>query len=198
MEFLGRCIQRNNSAGPRGSLSAKEAARIATLCSSKLEDSHASVRSAAMNGLKLLQQFSDGEVRKAASNTIESLKQGNPRAYKALTNVNQVAAQKDIPKSSLSGAANKEKVPSSARAKPQAAGGQKASEPEKKKSRPNFNSGPSSRDDMKPCSDSNQEPLSLDAALSCCGLLHIPQWDAPEDDGGILAGLKCKCIIVMG
>ena len=34
--------------------------------------------------------------------------------------------------------------------------------------------------------------ISLDRALTCASSLRIPLWDAPEDDAGVLAGLRCK------
>ena len=85
LEFLRRCVERREEAGPRGGLTGSAAEKVVKLASSKLQDSDAQPRKAAMDILQALQGIEDEEVAVVVRDVVAELKTDNPRAYKALT-----------------------------------------------------------------------------------------------------------------
>jgi len=194
LEFLTRCVQRSETAGPRGTLTAKLASDVATLCASKLDDSNADVRKAGMDTLRALLESPSPDVKKAGSDVVATLKQSNSRAFKALTKESGTVPN-SAPISVRDGRANaKSCVPQSS-----APPGRRAAEHPGTSSagmkRPpstglalSENIGPAAT--TKSQLVSGDAAVSLETALTRCSALHIAQWDAPDDDGGILSGLK--------
>jgi cytoskeleton-associated protein 5 len=199
MEFLVRCIERNQSAGPRGSLSKKSASAIASLCLEKLDDSNAAVRKACIDALKALRDCDLQEVNRIANTSIESLKEKNPRAYKVLSPMDlasggsdqdnarkkaEFASRKSVPPAVDSRVAETTKP---AQQKPEAASSLSAT------TRQVVAKGVEAPAVSKSDALSSEPPSSVESALVHASSLRIPLWDAPEDDSGVLAGLICKC-----
>ena len=205
MEYLGRCVQRNDAAGPRGALTPKSAIAAATLCVDKLDDSNAAVRKAVMMTMKALSECGSSDVQRSTAEIFESLKEKNPRAQKALsalvstskteqTQSARTHARAPLPKTG-------ENVPSKRFPPVDMDKSHKYGRPIQQKAQlpaPPTNirkssDAPAISVDMDSSSNApNGTPLNLDRALSHVATLRIPQWDAPEDDGGVLSGLVCK------
>jgi cytoskeleton-associated protein 5 len=195
MEFLVRCIQRNASSGPRGSLSKKSAEGIASLCFEKLGDSSAAVRKASIDALKALRECEFTEVKEVAISAIESLKEKNPRAYRGLSTA-------DLPHEGGPQGLRKKSESTSRKASLPIVDGSApdAKIPQKQKSEQAFSVGSrpvhgqvvDAPKVSKSDSLSDEPPLSIVSALVNASSLRIPLWDAPEDNSGVLAGLACK------
>jgi hypothetical protein len=195
LEYLGRCVTRGESAGPRGKLTHRGAHSCAELCVGKLDDSDAKVRKAALDVLKSLQAIVDPELAGAVGPIIAGLETSNPRAYKTLS----TGAKKPV------AAPKAGRPPAAAKAGP----GKSSADPQEPKkelsrsaaaapSRPaaatpmRSATTPSSKAAAVPrqsASGSGVAP-SLDEAMARCESLDIPQWGAADEDGGILAGLE--------
>ena len=182
LEFLGRCVERYDSAGPRSSLSVQSATDVMTLCTDKLGDSDASVRKAAMNVFQRMQALHDQNITGVVRKAIDGLKTSNSRAYKTLTQnepavnncagpTSEIVAVKTNASNRIHSAAPAEKTASRV-AEPSRSFKQSATS-EKQHAAPNDVS----------------VPLFEDALVHMSSLC-IPQWDALDDDGGILEGLK--------
>ena len=189
LEFLERCVKRNETAGPRGALHASIVPKVGKLAVDKLADPDAGVRNAAMKVLEALKASSDESVVMEADKIIESLKSTNARAYKFLAK-ESAPATTSVP--SRSAAPNK----SSSTDKP-SLGTTSAARPSQLAPTANREGGVSSSPKEEktksvhgttPTSPPAHEP-ALAQALSTVASLHIPCWNAPEDDGGVLAGL---------
>lgn len=191
LRFIGRCVERNESAGPRGSLSARSAAAVAALCSEKLSDSDASVRKAAMDVFYCLQQLNDENIVDVVRKEIDLLKTTNPRAYKTLAKSggSKAAASKSVDTTaSVASAPLKSRSPSRSRAAAPI-----------KKTTDAATVDPSTKTSMTNAAAVKKSPASddvsiphLEEALVHVSSLRIPQWDAPDAEGGIFEGLKCK------
>ena len=182
LESLSRCVARGCNAGPRGHLSETMASRIASLCVDKLGDSNASVRKAAMDVLVSLKESEDEGVGDVGIRAIEALKDKNPRAYKAMTTGESRGQKQSTPI----------RPHSSPRVLPPAVPESKEAELQRKSKAEKayvVTRAPGQEADTAMSSD---ELLSLDAAVQHASGLRIPQWDAPEDDGGILSGIQCE------
>jgi len=186
LEFLGRCVERNESAGPRGALSARSASAVTDLCSEKLGDSDASVRKAAMGVFECMQKLNDENIVDVVRKAIDALKTSNARAYKTLSksgsgsnaNVASVGGSALPPSktSTRSRAAAPAKKPPAVVTTDTSKVAKKISAPEQNTALSNVSSIP-----------------HLEEALVHVSSLHIPQWDAPDEEGGILEGLKGTC-----
>ena len=40
--------------------------------------------------------------------------------------------------------------------------------------------------------ENSSDAPSVEDAISLVASMNVPSWDAPDDGGGVLAGLKCK------
>lgn len=186
LEFLGRCVERNESAGPKGGLSVLNASQITALCSQKLSDSDASTRKAALKILQSLQNFDDENIVKVVCKAVSDLKTSNPRAYKALA-ITETAAACSSDEGMCERSANTTKT----------LGRTRAGAPSKKT--PTVTATISNTITTTTCtslstktdmpSDESSIP-HLEEALVHVSSLRIPLWDAPADDSGILEGLK--------
>ena len=84
LEFLCRCCERLDSAGPKGGINARTSSVLTDLCIAKLGDSDASARKAATGILRSLLSNGDPRIVDTAVRAVESLKSENPRVYAAL------------------------------------------------------------------------------------------------------------------
>jgi hypothetical protein len=202
LEFLCRCVKRANAAGPRSHLSLQSAIGIGALCVSKLDDSDAAARKAALEAIRMLQGLDDPESVEAVRKIVYELKSTNTRAFKALSK----ATQAEGTASSRDQVTNKPTQPK-ARAegttssrgqvatKPTSGG---ASEPSKTQKSRQATAGKGSYAGSSPetkevkSSARDSTIPKIDDALVLVASLRVPQWDAPEDDGGILSGLEGK------
>jgi hypothetical protein len=146
---------------------------LSSLFVEKLDDSSAAVRKASLDGLKALRDLDSPEAKAIGIDQIESLKERNPRAYKAISGDRLKEVTKPAPKNQNASAVT------------QPAHADKADPPRKValKSQVIPDATRASEDGR---------AISLDRALTCASSLRIPLWDAPEDDAGVLAGLRCK------
>jgi len=203
LEYLLRCVERRETAGPRGKMDGKFGARVAKLCCSSLGDSDANLRKVAIETLKLLNSLEDKDTAQALAPVLSELAQSNPRAFKSVS-----GDTKPTPRSPSKTALPKSASP---RAAPSASSPAKPSASEPKKTRPNLRSQDSSRSSksVPKASKSSSAPTqqrqpdaptlepenssvvpTLEDSLTVLENLSIPQWGAPEDDDGILSGLK--------
>jgi len=214
LEFLGRCIERGESAGPRGTLTPDAAENVAKLACLKLKDSDAQPRKAAMAILQALRRIENEDVANLVHDVITELKTDNPRAYKTLTtsssgkSASSTGRASRIPSakgvgSSISGST---RAINGASARPlraaatttsmksTARGGdaeKSAKAVSKESSRGAVTTAVASEPDVN--DDAGASLPSTDEAIDTLSEFDIPNWDADEDDGGILAGFKCTC-----
>lgn len=186
LEFLSRCIERNTSAGPKGSLSVRDAELATDLCCKKLGDPDGSVREAAVTVLKGLLNSNDRKVVVKVQTSIDALESSNPRAYKKLSAAGESrcspAKSLQIGKASTGNKNSKRPEPNKPKKAPQAVLSQDA--PSRQKPTP------------APPASSDTSCLAgiphLEEALVHVTSLSLPKWNETLEDGGILEGLKCK------
>jgi cytoskeleton-associated protein 5 len=198
MEFLLRCILRNESAGPRGSLSKKSATAIASLCAEKLDDSNAAVRKASSDALKALRDCDMTEASRSANSVIESLKEKNPRAYKGLMSgdLRSGGIDRDAFRKNSESASRKAAPPviDSCVAGTTKSAKKKSDAASSATTRQIHVKGVDALAALNIDSQSGEPALSAESSLMHASSLRIPFWDAPEDDSGVLAGLRCKLL----
>jgi hypothetical protein len=194
VEFLLRCLARNGSAGPKGKLTSKNVAAIINLSIRKIDDSDAAVRKASMSIIEVLVRNDIEEIAEKASSLVASLQSSNPRAFKSLSKVldsNGLVKQTDIPSSRMAttNPTSPSKKPSSDRTALDAPNTIRTLHNSTVATGPsNPSSSLAPRNDKKDGTD-RHIPRFEDALLHITGL-GIPLWDASEDDGGILVGLR--------
>jgi len=206
LEFLGRCIERGESAGPRGTLTPDAAVNAARLACFKLKDSDAQPRKAAMDILQALRRIENEEIAPLVNDAISELKTDNPRAYKTLTasrsggkSVGAVRAN-ELKKNSTASRSRsiKSDGPGVARSMTRGGGAVKAactssaSASAKSSSKKNSAAVAAASVASEPVDvnvDDGNLP-SVEDAIASLAEFRIPTWDADEDDGGVLAGLK--------
>ena len=192
LEFFGRCIKRRDEAGPRGHMTSRAALACAEFASGKLDDSDAKVRKAALDCLKQLQQVDVPELVHAANDVIEGLKDKNPRAYKSLSaGLNSSAASGSArpapsspPKSAKKISPFQNVVESPAKTRSPGPTRYTSHEPVLAKPVP-----PRASTGTATVPASGDIP-SLGNAVSRLASLELANWDAADEDGGILAGLE--------
>ena len=210
LEFLGRCIERGESAGPRGTLTPDAAENAAKLACLKLKDSDAQPRKAAMDILQALRRVEDEDIAPLVNDAIAELKTDNPRAYKTLTaSMSGGSAARGASRSqsaakvsglattastkSIGGASSRSlrsmAKPSSV--KSTSRGGTAANAPPKESSRSVVATAVAS-ESIDADDDAGANAPSTDEAIASLAEFGIPNWDADEDDEGVLAGLKCE------
>ena len=174
LNFLQSCVVRRESAGPKGTLSPQTASKIATLCATKLDDSDASVRKAALSVFEALLKVDDAPVVASVQKLLEQLRTSNPRAYKALSSTDPVELKTHVapPAVTVPSVRSRSAAPSKRPPSPAAKSVMTVDFPSTDRS-----------------VDERTMPHLEEALIHITGL-SIPQWDASEDDGGILSGLK--------
>jgi hypothetical protein len=187
LNFLKRCVKRREEAGPKGTLSPPTASKIATLCIAKLDDSDASVRKASMGVFEALLQVKDAPIGASVQKLLEQLRTSNPRAYKALSSTEADPAETVV----------KPRIPPPPVAINPPVRSRSAA-PSKRPPSPATRASAAAEFpsvDQSMSTDDRTMPHLEEALIHITGL-SIPQWDASEDDGGILSGLKgmCRCL----
>jgi cytoskeleton-associated protein 5 len=216
LEFLIRCVRRNGEAGPKGALSSSSASDIASLCAEKLDDSDASVRKSAHECITALLQANGPKIAIATQKIIDCLKSSNPRAYKTLSRTACSEPSKPIseslpienkstntlplrcaPKTNVlrppSSQINSASVANRGALKT-AVNLTKADASVADKVQPNASSKDFSSTmnaSVEKLSQQDRSAPHLEQAIMHVTGLRIPLWDAEEDGGGILEGLKC-------
>ena len=211
INYLSRCIERREQAGPRGAISTKSMNRATKLLSSKLADTNASVRKAATEALKVCLKVDDESLATVAEEVVDELQSSNPRAYKTLS-----AAKSSIKKKKTDAVETKNAAPAdtnhsakesasapASKGRPVGRGkGQAASA-----TKPSGSStGNSSSAATKPTDGSGGAPvisgpvgksevgaMSYDDAYEQLEAMGVPNWDLSEDDGGVAECIKCEC-----
>lgn len=191
LEFLGRCVERNESAGPRGSLSVHSARNLTVLCTEKLGDSDASVRKAAMDVFQRMQELNDENIVDVVRKSIAALKTSNARAYKTLAKNASATNEKASTSGPPTGKSN---APNRSRS---AAPGTKPSSVAASAEFTRVPKKKSALAEKAPVAMSDVSIPHLEEALVHVSSLHIPQWDAPDEEGGILEGLKGKLVLFL-
>jgi hypothetical protein len=204
LDFLGRSVTRQENAGPRGKLTRRQSEISVELCVNKLDDSQATVRKAALDVLKALQQVDDPACSQAVHGAIENLKTSNARAFKTLEGGQKRKSPSSVatslpsppvsPKKAASSAGNETKI----HRQPAATSRATSSAIAPSKNQPPQPAAVGSRN-LSPTSaagsldiESDEAP-TLDEAVARCATLLIPKWDAADEDGGILSGVSCEC-----
>jgi hypothetical protein len=205
LQFLGRCIERREYAGPRGNITAKSAAEIARLCCDKLDDSDAAVRNAATESLRALLSVENASIGDSVGPIIESLKSKNSRTHKSLVGstaatqkkmllVNAGSERKDY----VSGCeGNAQSLPSTAATRPsqknsRSTAGKKSFDESgavTSKSQSNNSTKGVENSSGTQFKDTPDAP-DFNRALSYVSAMNVPSLEEP--DGGVLAGLKCE------
>jgi len=189
LEYLARCIERGKEAGKRGGVNPSAAKAAAKVASNSLSDTDTIPRAAAFEVLKKLVTTPDESLISCVVEVVEELK-SNQRIYKVLQSLmNSEGSQKvneknekEVPNNNLN------KTCSSA---DNSDGAIKKKLGDKKvKSRTCVSSEkthPKIKDEDK---EICEVLPTLDEALDIISKLSITDWDAPEDENGVLAGLR--------
>jgi hypothetical protein len=202
LTFLQRCVDRQSSAGPKGMISTSHAAVIATLCCNKLDDSDASVRKVSLSVLEALLRTSgeaDTPFTSVVEKVLEQLRLSNPRAYKTLTATTSAVETKENRSSNTTSLGPNIDRPETTTSQSQPTARVRSAAPSKRPPSPAAPK-PESRSTTTldvPTRGSDSASLEdrlhlprFEEAMIHVTSLGMPQWDASEDDGGILAGLK--------
>ena len=188
LEYLCRCSERAETAGPRGVLTARSVTVLTELCISKLGDCDAAVRKVVLHVLRSLLSIGNESIVLVVDRAIDGLKTDNPRVYASLKCVptqsskSIVGAPKPLPV-----------MPTSTTAVTCRSSQDKQVAPVL----PNTVTHSQSKADLKtdPIKDIQDKshesiPTNTDDALSTLSILNIPNFDGSEDDGGVLECLK--------
>lgn len=188
--YLQRCIDRKESAGPRGEITTKAAAAAAVLCAKKLEDSDASVRKSAFQAMISLQHTGDAQINLQVHSVVEGLKSSNPRAYKNLTSIadSSNVKERDSPEKTQGGKAtlqDKSVSPTKiSRDIPSV-----RLPPRSKTLSMGTDKPPAGKATVQADQDCTTPPHLEDALVHTSGL-QIPDWSIGDEEAGVLDGLK--------
>ena len=171
LEYLCRCSQRADSAGPRGRITARSASALIDLCIAKLGDSDATVRKAATDVLQSLLVHADLAIAQMADGAVESLKADKSRVYTAIKGTASKFRSRPLAPASSP-------APSPPSLSPQ--------------SKPVVSASAMRQDDSKVRPDHGAEniPTNLAEIIGILSSIEIPNLDNSEEDGGIFEGLK--------
>ena len=201
LAFLKRCVDRSTKCGDRGSLDSSLAQEVAKLCINKLKDSDSGVRNEAISVLVSLLQHNDNTISDVSHTITRDLETSNPRAYKTIKS--KVSENGQASSDGPNGAFHKSsqtipgratrvnripKGPSSPRKTLTKKGGHKSS-PVRKQTVGKASSKMELVADFHIEDDTENLP-SLNEAIAFLSGLGIENWDAPEDENGVLLGLK--------
>ncbi len=214
ISYLSRSLTRCEEAGPRGRLSVESATEIAKLCIQKTKDSDATVRTEAVGVLKLLLQNENESISNSTVHLTKELENSNPRLYKTLHRPNAPTSSGNTPKG-ISQAPSKENTKKRStstgrtaqnRSTSTSRGPRKASSiPTAQRSPTKHRSSSVGRKKVLPKSSASKQVsqasssfvippdeavIEVDEAWAYLASLNIENWSAPEDDGGVVLGLK--------
>jgi hypothetical protein len=198
LEFLSRCVVSSGTYGSCGKLNSQHAEDLCKIACDKLKDSDSSTRKAATDVLIALLNSKDEAIIPTVDKVTLSLQVSNPRAFKAL----HLATKSGKPDASSNGASR----PGTAPFKPTTSS--KADTLSVTKGRPT--TAPKSKTSSVPSvsaksvstsgaadekSDESALP-SLDESIESLSALGIPKWGDDADNGGVLAGIQCKILLL--
>jgi len=172
LQYAIRCVERRDTAGNRAKLSAENVKALGEIASDKLADIDSNVRKCALDVFKTLVTIEDEELKPSVEKLVEELKGSNARAHKSLIASHSTSEQVDSLKKKKAGVPRKESGPE----KP---------EPSPLRAKPNAVKVEHQANTEMVCEGPNVEE-----SITYLQSLNIEKWSAPEDDGGILAGLK--------
>merc|ERR1740136_50149 len=190
LEFLGRCIERSDTAGPCGLMNVGAAKNIAKLCCEKLNDQDAGVRKEACNVLRVLFNYDDTKIRGATEHLIQGLEKTNPRVYKTLlqpTDDTTSSPTSPTRKSSLPKTTN---IKRAARSPSIGRKGAGRNNKQSSKQKPVINLKPNNQSGDFAVEVNDGNLSSVEDSETFLSELGITNWDDAEDEGGILSGLK--------
>lgn len=184
LDYLVRCIKANGTYGTRGDITAQHATDLTKLASEALADSDAATRKAATDVVFALLNCKDDKIVSATTNTISSLQATNPRAYKTLKLASDGSnhaptrprSAPDMPSVKPSAQESSEHTIESVKPAGKNAGSLT----------PMAGPGISEHD-----AGENSLP-SYDDSVQNLSACNIAKWGDDIDNGGILAGLRCK------
>jgi len=203
LEFVRRCIERADTAGPRGSINEVFAESIIQVCRDKLNDQDAGVRQEACHVLKSLLKTDNSGIKAVTERQVIILEKEYPRAYKTLIQATSDASvsgttyskKTSLPKARKVLPTKKIVIPKASRKiSPLKQGGQddrnnsmkSSSKAGVQKKLPQRNE---TKADFAVDVDEGNAP-SVEDSCEFLSKLNIPNWDAAEDADGILSGLK--------
>ena len=185
LEFLFRCIKRRESAGPRSILKTDTAGVLSRLVSNKLNDTDAAVRKASIDILQLLLSIDDEKILIIVKSIVEDIKDKNQRAYKSLFKFVNDKAMKTSSKGSIS--SNSSQISNLPIPKQDIVTHNKVTtkprESVTKKAPKIF---------FEQQTGDEEEIPKFEDAMNLLSDLSIPNWEAREDEEGIVAGLNCE------
>jgi len=193
IEFLGRCVTRGESAGPRGGLTVQTTKQACSFSIMKLEDSDAGVRKAAMGVLQNLQGIEDEELSHTISDIIDGLRKTNPRAHKTLSRTLKSPATSGVSKPTPSKAAPPPKNP--AKQQPDSSVTQTPQLRTTAQSHAEAKKESTTRMAPAVANEDNSDEPTLDDSIEYLSRLDIPKFGEDVDNDGVLAGLKCKSVV---
>jgi hypothetical protein len=188
LEYLKRCVERREKAGPRGSLSTSNGVQIALLAASKVKDSDPATRKVAIEILRLLLYCDAIADKSKIQHVLEELKTSDSRVYKSLFAEGVAPRSKRIVLSQMSPDSPSKSIknlPKVLCAKVAASPSQKALSDKHHA----VQTVPS-----RPIDDGDHATAKLENSLAVLSQLSLLKWDDDEESGGILAGLKCKLL----
>jgi cytoskeleton-associated protein 5 len=184
LEYLKRCVERREKAGPRGSLSTSNGVQIALLAASKVKDSDPATRKVAIEILRLLLYCDAIADKSKIQHVLEELKTSDSRVYKSLFAEGVAPRSKRIVLSQMSPDSPSKSIknlPKVLCAKVAASPSQKALSDKHHA----VQTVPS-----RPIDDGDHATAKLENSLAVLSQLSLLKWDDDEESGGILAGLK--------
>jgi hypothetical protein len=185
LDYLVRCIAASGTYGTRGDITIQYASDLTKLACETLADSDAATRKAATDVVLALLKCEDGKIVSATTNMIASLQATNPRAYKLL-------------KVAIEGG---DKAPTRPRSAPEMTSVHASTQVNSSERKINSVdqagktvglstpiSGPEVSED-----DASEKSLpSFDDSVQILSALNIAKWGDNIDNGGVLAGIRCK------
>ena len=197
LAYLSRCLERLDTAGPRGALTVDSTKKITKLCLMKAKDSDDTVRKEAIAILIVLLNNQDPDVSNSTRLLTKDLESSNARLYKTLN-----SSKDQISSVTLIGSSEKTKISSSKRSSSR--GPPRRSnipKPTKSPTKTRSNSikrisssskitkiGANTKSDIDIPGD--ETVVDVEEATSYLSSLDIPKWSNLEDEGGIVLGLK--------
>lgn len=189
LEFLSRCVAKNGTQGTSGKLTRQHAQDLCRVACDKLKDSDGATRKAATAVVIELLTSGDEAIASSAERITSSLQTSNPRAYKTLT----LATKNGKADASNNGSARPDTAPLKAKPK------NDDSTKRRPTSAPKSKSVTTSRANKISTTDETTEEsdlLSFEESTGKLCELGIPHWDDDAENGGVLAGIQCKCVYV--
>ena len=184
LDYLVRCIAANGTYGTRGGITVQHANDLTKLASDTLADSDAATRKSATDVVLALMKCKDDKIVSATTNMISSLQATNPRAYKTL----KIASD------------GGDKASTRPRSAPEMTSVKASTSQVTERKIKSVNPADKTVGSSTPISspggsedDAGEKSLpSFDDAVQLLSALNIAKWEDDIDNGGVLAGIRCK------